>query len=127
VLSSQGSTVSFGGVLLGGLRSFRVIPGSAVYESYVHVGSTVVGTGVGSRVVRENDCVAIEPGGVDVSFWGRAPWVDDDVGKIAVLTVTYSNGFSRSWEASLETFDDGGQTGERVVGTARFKRTGRAL
>jgi hypothetical protein len=117
----------FDGVSLGGLRSFRVIPGTAVYESYVHVGSPVVGTGVGSRVVIGNDCVAIDPGSIDVSFWGRAPWVDSDVGRIGVLTVTYSNGFPRSWEVSLETFDDGGQTGERVIGSARFKRTGRPL
>jgi hypothetical protein len=127
VLSSQGSTVSFDGVSLGGLRSFRVTPGSAVYESYVNVASTVVGTGVGARVVRCNDCVAIEPGSVEVSFFGRAPWGDADIGKIGVLTVTYSDGVPKSWEVSLETFDDGGQTGERVIGSARFKRTGRPL
>jgi hypothetical protein len=122
--SAQGTTVSFDGSLLGKLRSFRCTPGTAIYEPYITVASTVVGSGVNARVVRQYDCVGIDPGGFDISFFGRAPWSMNNIGMKGMLVVTYASGASRSWEASLETFDDGGEVGNRVIGSARFKLTG---
>lgn len=121
--TSQGSTVSFGGQALGKLTNWKLAPGSAQFEEYTNVGSTVLGTGQDARVVKQYLCTAIDPGGVDVTLFGCPPYTIGGIGSRGTLAVTFTGG-SLSLEAYLETFDVTGQVGEFLVGTARFKFSG---
>ena len=121
--SAQGSSVSFNGVPLGLLRSWRRRPGSAVIREKTGVNSPVIGTGADARIVIRQECVAIKPGQVNVSFYGTAPWDDTDIGTKATLSLVCATG-TYSREAILEDFDDLGEVGNRIVGTAVFTLTG---
>ena len=120
---SHGSTCSFNGIALGRVTRWRSSPGSAVYAEKTNVTSTVVGTGANARIVKSYDCVAIDPGSVDVTLFGCPPYTSVDVGFKATVYVTFDGG-SLSKEAYLETFEVTGQVGQFLVGQATFKLTG---
>lgn len=125
--TSQGSSVAFGGFYLGRLRSWQVQPGTASFEEYTNVGSEVIGSGPDARVVRQYLCTAIDPGGVNLSFFGVAPFDKQDIGRRGVLSVTFDTGGGLSsfgLEAYIEDFDGSGNVGEFIVGTAKFKFSG---
>jgi hypothetical protein len=121
--TSQGSTVSFRGVEVGRLRSWKLQPGSATFEESTNVLSPVIGSGQDARVVKQYTCTAIDPGGVDLTVWGVPPFSDTDIGSRGTLSVVFDGG-SLSREAYLETFDGSGNVGEFISGSARFKFSG---
>lgn len=121
--SSQGSTVAFGGAALGRVTRFRAAPSTAVFTDATHVACDVVGQGYNSRLVKAIDCIAIEPGTIEVTLYGVPPYGVNDVGTRGTLTVN-TNGGSISLYAYLESFDVTGQVGEFLVGTATFRPTG---
>lgn len=121
--TSQGSTVNFGGQALGKLTSWRLQPGTATFEEYTNVGSTVIGSGQDARVVRQYVCTAVDPGGVTVQLFGCPPFTSTAIGGRATLNVAFTDG-GFSAEAYLEDFDVTGNVGQYLVGTARFKFSG---
>lgn len=122
--SSQGSFVSFNGVVLGRVTNWRLQPGSASFEEVTNVTSTVLGSGDNARVVKQFDCTSVDPGGVDVSLFGVPPFAAGVIGKKGILSVTYGIGSTFAMEAFLETIDGTANVGEFLTGTARFRFTG---
>lgn len=121
--SSQGSSVTFNGVPLGRVTNWRASPGSASYVEKTHVGSQILGSGANSRIVREYDCVSVEPGSVDVTLFGCPPYAAADTGLKATLIVSFDGG-SLTAEAFLDTFEVTAQVGQFLVGRANFRFTG---
>lgn len=121
--TSQGSAVSFGGVALGRLTSWRLQPGTANFEEWTHVGSTVIGSGSQARVVKQFFCSSITPGGVTIRMFGCPPFAPFDIGHNAGLGVAWDGG-SLSIDSYLEDFDVTGSVAEFLVGTAQFKFSG---
>jgi hypothetical protein len=112
--------VSFNGVDLGRLTRFRCAPGSAVYVESTNVTSTVLGSGDETRVVKSYDCVAVEPGSVEIGVFGCPPYGPADIGTRATVSVD-GDGFSFSAQAYLDSFDVTGQVGEFLTGQAVFR------
>ena len=118
--SSQGASVTFNGLPIGLLTRFRCAPGTAVYAETTNVTSSVVGTGANTRVVKSYDCVAIEPGTVEVGVYGCPNYAAPDIGTKATVTVT-GDGINFSAQAYLDSFDVTGQVGEFLNGQAVFR------
>lgn len=112
--------MSWNGVPISRLTSFKAQYGSAVYEEVTNVTSTVVGTGANSRTLKQYDCVAVEPGTVEVGIFGCPPFSVSDKGKRGTLLVSFDGG-TVSGDAFLDDFDVSGQVGQFLVGTARFR------
>jgi len=121
--SSQGSTCSFNGQSLGTMTRFRVSPGAAVFAEKTNITSEVVGSASNARIVRTYDCVAIDPGTVEVTLYGCPPYTNAEIGSRGTVSVRFAGG-SLSRTAYLETFDVTGSVGEFLVGQAVFKLTG---
>jgi hypothetical protein len=121
--SAQGSIVMFGTTQIGRLTDWKVAPGTARFEEVTNVGSPVLGTGVNTRVLSQYDCLGVDPGGADVSMRDVPPFVLEDCGKRAVLSVSCEAG-TYIYDAFLETFDTTGRVGQFLVGTARFRYSG---
>lgn len=121
--SSQGSTVHFNGVQIGRMTNWRLTPATARMEDVTNCGCRVVGSGTNTRVVSQFECLGIDPGGADISLRDCPPFIHDNVGMRATLTVAFATG-SLSLEAFLETFDVSGNVGEFLRGTARFRFSG---
>lgn len=118
--SSQGSAVIWNYVTLGYLTGFTCSPASAVFAEKTNVTSSVQGTGNNSRVVKQYDCIAIDPGSVTVSMYGVPPYVVADTGLKGPLQVAFSGG-SLSADAYLERFEVTGSVGEFLTGQAVFR------
>jgi len=121
--SSQGSTCSFNGQNLGRITRWRVSPGSAVFVEKTNITSEVVGYGSNARIVKVYDCIAIDPGTVEVTLYGCPPYVNADIGFRSSVSVV-GDGVSLTKLAYLESFDVTGSVGEFLVGQAVFKLTG---
>lgn len=121
--TSQGSTVSFNGTPLGRLTNWKATSGTAQFEEYTHVGSTVLGSGANARVVKQYVCTAVDPGNVNVQLFGCPPYTEQMIGDNGTLLVIFADG-SLSVNAYLESFDVTGSVGEFLVGTARFRFSG---
>lgn len=118
--SSQGSSVSFDGQYLGRLTRFRVSPGAARFVESTSVNNTRQGSGYRTRVVATYDCVAIDPGTVEVTLYGCPPFTKEMIGHLGSLSTSWSGG-GLSSQAYLESFDVTGQVGEFLVGQASFR------
>ena len=121
--SSQGSSCSFNGQTLGRMTRFRISPGAAVFAEKTNITSEVVGVGANSRIVKTYDCVAIDPGTVEVTLYGCPPYANADTGTRGTVSVSFEGG-SLTRPAYLETFEVTGSVGEFLVGQAVFKLTG---
>jgi hypothetical protein len=121
--SSQGSTCSFNGQNLGRITRWRVSPGNAVFVEKTNITSEVVGYGSNARIVKVYDCIAIDPGTVEVTLYGCPPYVNADIGFRSSVSV-FGDGVSLTRPAYLESFDVTGSVGEFLVGQAVFKLTG---
>jgi hypothetical protein len=121
--SSQGSTCSFNGQNLGRITRWRVSGGTAVFVEKTNITSEVVGYGSNARIVKTYDCVAIDPGTVEVTLYGCPPFVNADTGLRASVSV-FGDGVSLTRPAYIESFDVTGSVGEFLVGQAIFKLTG---
>ena len=123
--TSQGSTCIWNATTLGTVTRFRASPGAAVFVEKTNITSTVVGFGAGSRIVKTYDCIAIDPGTIEVTLWGCPPYSVNDIGVRATASFTFSGG-SIVLPAYLESFEVVGQVGQFLVGQAVFKLTGEA-
>jgi len=121
--SSQGSTCSFNGSTIGSVTRFRAAPGSAVYAEKTNITSTVVGEGAEARILKTYDCVAIDPGTIEVTLYGCPPYVYGNLGDKGLASFTFSGG-SISMNAYLDSFDVVGQVGQFLVGQATFRISG---
>lgn len=121
--TSQGSTVTFDGVTIGRLTSFRVTPATAQFEDVTNVGSDILGSGETARVLREIACTGVEPGGVDITLFGCPPFLSTATGHQAYLLVTFDGGGFENY-AILESFEVTGNVGQFLTGAARFRFMG---
>lgn len=121
--SSQGSTVSFAGIPMGRLTSWRIVGGTARFQETTSMVSPVIGSGGDARVVAQWDCTSVDPGGVDIQVRDCPPFDAVDIGARGTVVVTFATG-SVSFDAFLETFDVSGNVGEFLRGTARFRFSG---
>lgn len=122
--SSQGASVSWGGSPIGYATSIRANPGNAVFQEATSCAAELVGSGSSARVRRQYICTAIEPGTVEVAMYGVPPYVLNDIGDMANLSVDFSGGSaggSLSGDAFLDSFDITASVGELLSGTARFR------
>lgn len=122
VTSSQGSTVSFDGGSLGSLLSINVQAQASSPVDVTYVGSTVVGSGVDARMVREVTVLAVEPTTVEVSFFGASGYTVTSPGTRGELVIT--GGVSLSATAILTGWGESAAVGEHVKGSAMFVLTG---
>ena len=120
---SQGSAVFFGGDQLGELLSWEVTPAQAVTADATSQDSTILGAGSSARVVRQVDCVAVDPGTASVTFLGSNGFFTNMVGASAALMVASEAGFF-SLDAILVSFTISASVGELIKGTANFQFTG---
>jgi len=120
---SQGSTVSFDGAALGSLVGWRVLPGQAATTDVTSTDATIYGTGPDTRLVKQLECTAIDPGTVSVRLLGCPPYQVSDIGTKATLSVEFDGG-SIQWEAILLSFEVEGSVGDLIRGTAEFQFTG---
>jgi len=122
--SSHPCIATWGGAQALYLTSFKVTPGSAVLADVTNVTMAVIGKGtIQARAVLQYECTAIDPGSVDLAFYGTNGFRVGQIGAVAPLTVSYSGG-AISFPAILETFDVTGNVGEFLKGTARFRFNG---
>jgi hypothetical protein len=120
---AQGSTVSFNGSPIGQLLSWDVTPASASVTDSTSQDSTILGTGDDARVVKQVDCVAIDPGTASITFLGTAGFVVNDTGMSGSLAVSSDAG-DVTLDAILISFQITGAVGELIKGTANFQFTG---
>jgi hypothetical protein len=121
--SSQGSTCSFAGKALGRVTGWRAAPGTAVFVESTNITSTILGSGDGTRIVKQYDCIAIDPGTVEVTLYGCPPFSSLEIGLRGTVVVTFDGGFV-SRIAYLQDYDVTGQVGQFLVGKASFKLSG---
>lgn len=120
---SQGSSVSFGSGPLGSLVGWQVSPAQASTTDVTGVDAAMYGTGEDTRLVKQIECTAIDPGTVSVRLLGCPPYTNEDIGTKATLTVDFDGG-GIEWEAILMSFEVEGSVGELLRGTATFQFTG---
>jgi hypothetical protein len=120
--SSQGSYVTWNGSTIGSVTRWRASSRTAVYAEKTHVGSEVVGTGSNARVVKSYDCIAVEPGSVEVGLYG-CPLSFAAPGQRATVAIVAAVG-SVSGTAFLDSFEVTGQVGAFLTGTATFRFSG---
>jgi hypothetical protein len=121
--SSQGSTVSFDGENIGQLLGWTVVPGRAVVQDVSSGDSTYYGDGDEKRLVRQVECLSVEPGRATYTLLGAPPHIKGDIGKKGTLSIGFDGG-SLSAEAFLEEFEVTGSVGELIKGSATFILTG---
>lgn len=123
--SSQGSTVSFDGDNLGQLTGWNLSAGQAITADVTGAESEVFGTGETARVLRQLDCVGIEPGRLQVRLFGCPPYTVSEIGSKGTLVVAFTGG-SLMAQAILDSFEVEGAAGELLRGQASFILTGTA-
>lgn len=121
--TSHGATCVFNGYLLGTVTRFRASPAQAVYAEKTNVTSPVVGFGAAARILKSYDCVAIDPGTLEVTLWGCPPFAYLDIGLRATASFNFDGG-SINLPAYLDSFEVTGQVGQFLVGQAVFRLTG---
>jgi hypothetical protein len=121
--SSQGSTVSFDGANIGHLLGWTVVPGRAVVQDVSSAQSLYVGHGEQKRLVRQVECLAVEPGRATYTLLGTPPHMKGDIGKKATLSIDWDGNYLTA-EAFLEEFEVTGSVGELLKGSATFILTG---
>lgn len=122
IYSSQGSSVSFNGGSLGSLLSIDVKSQASSPVDVTHTGSTVVGVGAASRIIRQFTVLAVEPTTVEVSFYGASGYGATSPGSQGTLTI--SGGVALSANAILTGWGETATVGEYVKGSASFLLTG---
>lgn len=120
---AHSSSVSFAGSPIGSLIEFRAGGGSATTADVTGVGATISGTGGNSRIVREIDAVAIEPGTADVRLLGMPAFTKLQIGQKGSLAISTPDG-ALVGEAILMTYEVEGSVGDLLRGSASFQFTG---
>lgn len=120
---SHPSSVTWGGIPIGSLVSFRASGETAETTPVETESCSVFGTGGSTRIRRKLDSTTIDPGTASVRLLGCPPYIADDVGNKQSLTITFEGG-SFSGEAILISFEVEGSVGELLRGSAEFAFTG---
>jgi hypothetical protein len=94
-----------------------------VFVESTNITSTILGSGDGTRIVKQYDCIAIDPGTVEVTLYGCPPFSSLEIGLRGTVVVTFDGGFV-SRIAYLQDYDVTGQVGQFLVGKASFKLSG---
>jgi len=123
IADSQGASVYWGGRLIGRLRRVRASQGVGTSFDCTNHTSPVVGVGVNTRVLRQQDPIDILPAEVQLELIGPSPFVRDDIGRTQLLTVRTSGG-TLSGDAYLRTFEAEARVGEKIGSFATFSMTG---
>lgn len=121
--SSQSSTVSFDGGALGELTGWTLSAGQAITADVTGAESEIFGEGGDARVLRQLDCVGIEPGRLQVRLFGCPPYSVAEIGSKGTLSVSFTGG-SISAQAILDSFEVEAAVGELLRGSASFILTG---
>jgi hypothetical protein len=120
---AHASTVSFAGVNIGQLVNVTVSGGSAVTADVSGFDSPIYGVGGNSRLVREIDAVAVEPGAASVRLIGMPPFTTLQIGQKGALSVSTPGG-GLAGEAILLRYEVEGSVGDLLRGSAEFQLTG---
>lgn len=120
--SSHGVAVTFDGDLIGWIDDFDWEVIATILER-TNVTSRVVGTGANARVVKEYDCVEVDPPTLDIAFWGPPAEDMDGGGRKGELTFS-APGVEFYGEAILKSFGHSGKKKEWSRGRASFQLTG---
>lgn len=120
---SQGSTVFFNNFPVGELLSWDVTPATASVTDATSQDSTILGSGADARVVKQVDCVALDPGTATITFLGSGGFVVNDTGMSGPFMVVSDAGIV-VLDAILVSFQVTGSVGELIKGTANFQFTG---
>lgn len=117
------STVSFAGTPLGQLVQFTAGGGSAVTGDVTGVDAQISGVGANSRLMKQVDALAIEPGTADVRLLGMPSFSPLQIGQKGSLAITTPGG-TRVGEAILMSYEVEGSVGDLLRGSATFQFTG---
>lgn len=121
--SSQGTSVSFGGVQIGYLTGHDWESKAGQLVERTGVDSPVVGSGANARVIKQYDCTSLEPPTLTISFWGPPSYAAEDAGlKAQILFDT--PGAVLTGEAILVSFSHSGRPNQWSTGSATFQMTG---
>lgn len=117
------STVSFNGINIGQLVQLQASGGSAVTSDVTGNDAVIQGSGNNSRIVRQLDAVAIDPGTASVRLLGMPPFSPAQIGTKASLSISTPGG-GVSGEAILMGYEVEGSVGDLLRGSASFQFTG---
>ena len=117
------STVAFAGTTIGSLVEFRAAGGSAATSDVTGVSATISGSGANSRIVRQVDALAIDPGTADVRLLGMPSFTKLQIGQKGSLSISTPGGWLVG-EASLMSYEVEGSDGDLLRGSASFEFTG---
>lgn len=117
------STVSFNGINIGQLVQLQASGGSAVTSDVTGNDAVIQGSGNNSRIVRQLDAVAIDPGTASVRLLGMPSFGPADIGTKAGLSIMTPGG-EISGEAILISYEVEGSVGDLLRGSASFQFTG---
>lgn len=124
IYSSQGTSVTFNGVMIGYLTDVDVDGSAASLVETTPVEATVIGSGVNSRVMKTYDCLAIEPITISISFRGPPTYTENDSGLRGLLVIVAPGSPPRVGNAILTGWTHRASAGEYSSGTATFQMTG---
>lgn len=121
--SSQGTTVSFAGSSIGSLLQVTVDAGTAVTAETTSVTSASLGSGTSTRIRKQRECTAVDPGGVTLRLLGDPPFTASSVGMSGTVSFSCS-GASLTAQAILEKFEIECSVGDFVRSSVSFVFTG---
>lgn len=128
VEDSQGLSVTWGGVALGRLTSFRVSSPQVAIEDVTNLNSAIVdytnAFGNYRGMVRQLMSGDVTPGKVDISWNGSGALSSSDVGQEQALEVTHPEGsIAGTLKAILLEFQTTAGVNALIEGTASFQLT----
>jgi len=89
---SQGATLTFDGVELGTYISMNPSWSASGVHETTSSDSPILGVGTKTRVLRQYNCSAVEPGQVVVKFLGNPALSFGNMGKEGLLAITWTGG-----------------------------------
>lgn len=123
VPTCQGLTASFAGVSLGSVFSFDDEQAAGTPYEFTPAAAAIVGTGLGSRVVRQVNVASVENGTASFRVWGNPLFVASDMGTRGTLAFSVG-GVSVSRTAVITRCRKAGEAGGLVQSAYTFLFTG---
>lgn len=121
--SSHGTTVFFNGVQIGYLTDYDIEASASSLVESTNVNSLVLGTGAGSRVLKNYDCVAVDPPKLSLALRGMPTNSPYDVGTLGLLEV-YTQESVLTGQAVLVDWRHSGRTNAATTGSVTFQLNG---
>ncbi len=120
--SSQGSTVSVNGQVIGKLLNIAPSISAGPAFNCTHLGSPVLGAGGNARLVQQLNCASVEPGSMTCRLLGL-PGISINAGGSVTLAFNVA-GYVLSGEAYLDKFQPEAAVGDFVRCSMTFQFTG---